>query len=311
MNSLEKIFAQLWSVLQARFQDLPFFFDDFDAILSILIFSVLLYKGYQALVRSGAQELFYGILSIGMFYALALLLRLEFLLWLLDKIIPTLLVILAIVLQPELRRLFVQIGRQGRLYHSSRDHQTFDVLRSMLDVCEQLVQLRRGALIVFCRENMLSNIVGSGIVLDARPSYELITSLFAHDTLLHDGAVIVRGARIRAAGCVLPIAAKATQNVQSAPNIQSKGAEAKDPANFGTRHRAAIELASDTDAVVLVVSEESGHISLAFDGQFALGLSSVEILETLKALLMDKPQKKWSIRRVLERILPFYGRSEN
>ena len=67
----------------------------------------LLYKGYQALVRSGAQELFYGILSIGMFYALALLLRLEFLLWLLDKIIPTLLVILAIVLQPELRRLFV------------------------------------------------------------------------------------------------------------------------------------------------------------------------------------------------------------
>ena len=158
---------------------------------------------------------------------------------------------------------------------------------------------------------MLSNIVGSGTVLDARPSYELITSLFAHDTLLHDGAVIVRGARIRAAGCVLPIAAKATQNVQSAPNIQSKRADIKDLANLGTRHRAAIELASDTDAVVLVVSEESGHISLAFDGQFALGLSSVEILETLKALLMDKPQKKWSIRRVLERILPFYGRSEN
>ena len=304
MNRIKMFFDQIWSFFLGKLQILPGFFDDFDAIFSILIFSILLYKGYQVLVRSGAQELFYGILSIGLFYALALLLRLEFLLWLLDKIIPTLLVILAVVLQPELRRLFVQIGRQGRLYHSNRDHQALDVLLSMLDVCEQLVKLRRGALIVFCRENMLTNIVGSGTVLDARPSRELVTSLFAHDTLLHDGAVIVRGGRIRSAGCVLPIAGKTTQN---APNIQGKGADTKDLANFGTRHRAAIELASDTDAVVLIVSEELGRISLAFDGHFALGLSSVEILETLKALLMDKPQKKWSFRQILGRILPFYG----
>ena len=293
MGSLKEWLEMLWLRVQAglRAGFAGDFWLDWAAVFSILIFSVLLYKGYRALVASGVQELFYGILSIGLFYAVALLLRLEFLLWLLDKIIPTLLVILAVVLQPELRRLFVQIGRQGRRYHPHRDHQSLAVLRSMLAACEQLSHLHRGALIVFCRENMLPTIVGSGTILDARPSSELLTSLFAHDTLLHDGAVVVRGARIRAAGCVLPIAGKNTQNIANPMTSMN-------PGNLGTRHRAAIELASDTDAVVLIVSEESGSISLAFDGHFAFGLDSAQILETLQALLMGERQKKWSVRWV-------------
>ena len=336
MGSLRELLELLWLRVQAGLRSgfAGDFWLDWAAVLSILIFSVLLYQGYRALVASGAQELFYGILSIGLFYALALLLHLEFLLWLLDKIIPTLLVILAVVLQPELRKLFVQIGRRGRFSYPNRVHQALDVLRSMLAACEQLVRLRRGALIVFCRENMLSNIIGSGTILDARPSYELVTSLFAHDTLLHDGAVIVREGRVRAASCVLPIAGKNTklpggQSAQNGlknfpkdlprdlPSAESQESQksraatgAIDPGNFGTRHRAAIELASDTDAVVLVVSEESGRISLAFDGRFAFGLSSSEILETLQTLLIHQPQKKWSIRRVLGRLVPFYGRAK-
>ncbi|WGK69803.1 diadenylate cyclase [Candidatus Haliotispira prima] len=262
--------------------------------LSVLVLSYLLYKGYKALVASGALELLYGILSIGILYLIAAVLRLEFLIWLLDGIVPTLLVILAVVLQPEFRRIFVQIGRQGMLHHSHRNHQDLQVINNMVEACELLVEMSRGALIVFCRENMLRHIVRTGTSLNAVPGTELVVSLFAFDTPLHDGAIVLNHSRIAAAGCILPI------DPEEKTLITMKS---------GTRHRSAMELVRETDAVVLVVSEESGHISLAFDGEMHSHLGIAEILEELDRLLIHKKErrKRLGLGRMLLQVWRFFG----
>ncbi len=266
-------------------------------VLSITILSYLLYKGYKALVAAGAQELLYGVLSIGLLYITAALLRLEFLLWLLDRIIPTLLVILAVILQPELRRIFVQIGRQGLSHYFNRQHQSQEVIHKMIEACEILVRKRRGALLVFCRENMLRHITSTGTLLNATPTSELVVSLFAFDTPLHDGAIVLNQSRILAAGCILPIDPEENSLLTM---------------RTGTRHRAAIELARESDAVVLVVSEESGRISLAFDAQMRSHLSMEGIRRELEDLLITDEQhpRHWGPRRLLRALLPFSGTEE-
>ncbi|MEM9424943.1 MAG: diadenylate cyclase, partial [Spirochaetota bacterium] len=246
--------------------------------------------GYKAFVAAGAQELLYGVFTIGLLYLGALLLRLEFLLWILERIIPTLLLILAVILQPELRRIFVQIGRQSNLFHFHRNsYQDQRAIEEMTRACEILSSKGRGALIVFRRENLLRPIINTGTRMDARPSSALMVSLFAYDTPLHDGAAVLERSRILAAGCILPIDPEET-------NLLSMQA--------GTRHRSAMSLARSTDAVVLIVSEESGNISLAFDGLMRSNVSASQANTLLCELLISElhERSKW------KRIRPFFHR---
>ena len=244
-------------------------------VLGVFIVAFLLYAGYNAFIAAGAQELLYGVFTIGLLYLMALLLRLEFLLWILNLIIPTLVVVLAVILQSELRRIFVQIGRQFGIYHVQRSsYQAQEIIEEMLEACEILARMGRGGLIVFHRKNLLRHIINTGTELNAYPRKELVVSLFGYDTPLHDGALVLGHKRILAAGCILPIDPKEEVLLST---------------KYGTRHRAAVSLTRDTDAVVLIISEESRHVSLAFDGEMKNCNSVVQAHEILCELFIHEP----------------------
>ncbi|MEW5815576.1 MAG: diadenylate cyclase, partial [Spirochaetota bacterium] len=176
-----------------------------------------------------------------------------------------LVIIIAIVFQPELRNIFTRIGQGEWFKFSSRSKSYhFD---SILNAVEILAGARRGSLIVFPRKVGIKNIIDTGTRLNAELSSRLILTVFGHDTPLHDGAMIVQSGRILAAACFLPLSEQA--------DIRR---------SFGTRHRAALGLAEATDAVVLIVSEESGAVSLAYNANLFYDLSIDETRRTLKNL---------------------------
>jgi diadenylate cyclase len=235
-------------------------------VLDISILAVLLYMGYRILVKTQAIQLLKGAISLLIIYAIAFILRLNTLLWLLNILAPGLLIGVAIVFQPELRKIFLKIGQSDWLRigkHSKHSH-----LDSVLTAAEILSNRRRGMLAVFTRRNGLKDIAETGTRLNAELSSSLLVTIFGHDTPLHDGASIIQGGKIVAAGCFLPLSEQ--QDIRK---------------TFGTRHRAALGLSEETDAVVLIVSEETGAISLAYDSKLYYDLTSAEITRQLENLL--------------------------
>lgn len=167
--------------------------------------------------------------------------------------------IFLIVFQNEFKKVLTDIG-QMRLFRSFFPSREQDVVDEIIQAVQIMAGRNVGALIVFERNNPLRSYAGSGKGLDALVSSELIRTIFTHSTPLHDGAMLVKGERIMAAGCILPL----TDN----PELSRE---------LGTRHRAAIGLSEETDSVVLVVSEETGTISMVIDGKIERGLAG-EIL---------------------------------
>jgi diadenylate cyclase len=232
----------------------------------VLLLAYLLYKSYRILVQTRAMQLLKGTTVMVGIWALALFLRLNTLLWILNLLVPGLVIGIAIVFQPELRKIFTRLGSREWLRTGGR--QSVPQLETLLAALEQLSTRHMGALIVFPRAVGLRNIVQTGTPVDAELSTGLLLSLFHEGTPLHDGAIVVEGSRVAAAGCLLPLSER--EDVQSA---------------FGTRHRAALGLAEETDAVVIVVSEENGAVSLAHDGDVRYDLSLPQIESGLRSLL--------------------------
>jgi diadenylate cyclase len=235
-------------------------------VMDILILAFLIYQIYQILLQTRAIQLVKGIFLVVLVYALAFFFKLDTLLWIMNRMATVLVIIIAIVFQPELRNIFTRIG-QGDWFKFTSRPRTYQ-LDSVINAVEVLASMKRGSLLVFPRKIGLKNIIETGTRLDANLSSSLILTVFAHDTSLHDGAMVIRGGKILAAGCFLPLSEQA--------DIRS---------SFGTRHRAALGLAEITDAVVLVVSEESGAISLAFEANLHYDLNIEEISNLLKSLL--------------------------
>ena len=235
----------------------------------IIIIAFLIYQVYKILLHTKAIQLIKGSVLIAMLYALAYFLKLEALLWIMNKLGTVLIVIIAIVFQPEIRNLFTRFG-QGRLFMFSTVSKPFEI-DTILNAAEILSTMRRGCLIVFVRQIGLKNIIESGTRLNADISSNLILTIFGKDTPLHDGAIIIQGSRITAAGCFLPL---------------SEQLDIK--RSFGTRHRAGIGLSESTDAVILIVSEETGALSIACDGILYYDLAMEEIRRTLKRMLSIK-----------------------
>lgn len=234
--------------------------------LDITILAVLLYMVYGILVKTQAVQLLKGAISLLVIYALAFILKLNTLLWLLNILAPGLLIGVAIVFQPELRKIFLKIGQSDWFRLGKRSSHSH--LDSVLTSAEILSKRRRGMLSVFIRRNGLKDITETGTRLHAELSSSLLVTIFGHDTPLHDGAAVIQGGRIIAAGCFLPLSEQ--QDIRK---------------SFGTRHRAALGLAEETDAVVLIVSEESGAISLAYDSKLYYDLTSAEVTRQLEELL--------------------------
>ena len=187
--------------------------------------------------------------------------------WILDQIWAVIFLILVVIFQPEIRRALEQIGR-GRLFSGRTTLTTGDLAHlidaSMVDAAVSCAKTKTGALLVVERETGLNDYIESGIPVDAKVTKELLLNIFVPNTPLHDGAAIIRGDRVAAAACFLPLSDN--------PYISMA---------LGTRHRAGIGITEVSDAVVLIVSEETGAISLAQDGKLARHLDERQLRESL------------------------------
>ena len=241
-------------------------YNRFRPVLDIAILSFLLYKTYDLLIKTQAGQLIRGAGFLAFIYGIAYIFKLSTLQWLLGILAPGLFVVIAIVFQPELRRLIIRLG-QGELFRLDNKPK-LGRLEAAITAAEILSRQRRGALIVFPRKMNLKNIIETGTRLNAELSSSLIITIFAYDGPLHDGALFIHGGKIAAAGCLLPLSEQ--QDIRK---------------SFGTRHRAALGMSEQSDAVVLVVSEEAGAISLAYESKLYYDLSPLEIQRKLKELL--------------------------
>jgi diadenylate cyclase len=235
-------------------------------VLDVLLLAFLIYKGYQILVQTRAIQLVKGAMFMVLMYVVAFFLNLQTVLWLINQLAPFLVIGIAIIFQPELRKIFTRIG-QGRLLQLSGGSKPYQ-LDAVIGAVEVLSYRKRGALIVFVRSVGQKNIIETGTRLDADLSSAILLTIFGHDTALHDGAVVLEEGKVAAAGCFLPLSEQLDVR-----------------RSFGTRHRAALGLVEESDAVVLVVSEETGALSLAYDGNLYYDLSVDDIRHRLSELL--------------------------
>lgn len=233
-------------------------------VLDIIIVAYLVYKILGFIQETRAQQLVRGLVVLGIVFFLSDFLKLYLLNWLLRNFVTMGLFALIVLFQPELRRGLEQLGRRNIVsgqFRSLDKENAIEVVKEIVTAVDDFSATRTGALIVFERETMLNDIIETGTIVDARISVRLLGNLFYEGSPLHDGAVIIRGDRIHAASCVLPLTEK--------KNIGR---------NLGTRHRAGLGVSEVSDALVIVVSEETGVISVAEDGNFRrfMDLKSVE-----------------------------------
>ena len=215
-------------------------------VLDIAIMAFILYKAYQLVIKTNALQIIKAAVIVAFAYALALLLDLSMLRWVLNMIAPALVVCFAIVFQPEIRKIFLKLGQSEWFTFGNRSRHTY--VDSVIIAAEILSKQRRGMLAVFMRHTKMDDILDTGTRINADLSSALLVTIFGHDTPLHDGACFIQNGKVVSAGCFLPL---------------SEQYDIKK--TFGTRHRAALGLSEVSDSVVLVVSEESGAMSLAYD----------------------------------------------
>jgi diadenylate cyclase len=235
-------------------------------LLDIGILAFLIYQVYKILVQTRAVQLIRGAFIVSILYLAAYTFQLDTILWIMNRLGTVLIIIIAVVFQPELRSIFIRVGR-GEWFKLSHNARPFHV-DTVINAVEVLSDRRRGALIVFPRRVGIKNIIESGAKINAEISSSLILTIFGYDTPLHDGAIIVQGGKIISAGCFLPLSEQV--------DIRR---------SFGTRHRAALGIAEDTDSVTLVVSEETGALSLSYDANLYYDLGTKEIKKRLTRLL--------------------------
>ncbi|MDF2922757.1 MAG: hypothetical protein K0R57_1671 [Paenibacillaceae bacterium] len=246
-------------------------------IIDILIVSYVIYKLILVLRGTRAIQLLQGIFVVVLAWALSFLFNLNTLQWLMNQMFTYGVMALIIIFQPELRRALEQLGR-GKLFTRSTTDEDHEVNRRIGEIVKTVNYLSRrkiGALIVFERETGLTDYVESGIPLHSHISSELLINIFIPNTPLHDGAVIIRQDVIMAAGCYLPL----SEN----PFISKE---------LGTRHRAGIGMSEVSDAISVIVSEETGQISLAINGQIVRDIKEESFISKLYGELTMKNHTK-------------------
>ncbi|MBO8436515.1 MAG: TIGR00159 family protein [Spirochaetes bacterium] len=236
-------------------------------LVEIAVLTFVIYRFYLAISDTKATEVLGMLFALVVIYLLCSALKLDALTSIMNIVAVPFMMLLCVFYHPELRRAFSSsFSRKSRLFRGQQT--TGDQIDSILNACNILVEKKRGALIVFPRHTDIQSILDSGTKLNADLSSTLILTIFDHDTPLHDGACVVQGGRITYAACYLPLSEQ--RNIK---------------ATFGTRHRASLGLAEESDAVILVVSEETGAISLSYNANIYYDLSSETIKKTLLKLL--------------------------
>ncbi len=251
-------------------------------IIDILIVAIAIYYFMTAIRGTRAVQLVKGIFVIVAVYMLSGLFNMHTLNYILSAVVQVAMFGVIVIFQPELRSLLEKMGRLkaghflGIAFNlSNQEKDMTDVITQISNASAQMAETRTGALIVIERMTRLGEYMNSGTVINADVSAELIKNIFAPNTPLHDGAVIVRENKIITAGCVLPLTANS--------NLASE---------LGTRHRAALGLSETSDAVVVVVSEETGKISIAVNGSLTRNLSRLTLNKALTKLLVKEEKEE-------------------
>lgn len=250
-------------------------------IVDILAIAVLIFGLFKLIRETRAVQLLKGILLLLVLYFISSLCGLTMLSSLLQTFFEASVVIIVIIFQPELRKLLEQMGRNNtykkyiKIFskHRKSDEWKKAVKKSIIDAADTALlfsRSRTGALLVFEREIMLSDIASTGTIIDAETSVALFGNIFFNKAPLHDGASIIRDGKLYAAGCILPL----TDN----KNVDI---------NLGTRHRAALGISEQSDAVVLVISEETGVISLAVNGVLLRDFTRDSLIDKLEEFLLE------------------------
>lgn len=244
-------------------------------IIDILLVTAAIYGVFLLIRGTRAVQLLRGVIILVVLLGLisVTVIDLTASRWLITAILPALLVAVPVIFQPELRRALEQLGRAGRYFRVFRRNSANEVVDAVANACRQLSRRREGALIAIEQDTGLQEYIDTGIILNARPSSELLVTVFNKHTELHDGAVIIRGEIITAAACVLPLSTRSLSDRQ-----------------MGLRHRAALGISEVSDAVIVVVSEETGQISIAHNGRILRRQDPSRLDAILDAFLQDQPE---------------------
>ena len=249
-------------------------------VIDILIVAYIIYRLMKLLKDTSAARLAKGVIWLLLIFLVATLAGLNTISFIQRNSLGLGATAAIVIFQPELRRLLEQLGKGNfsSLLVSANDPAAVEAaINATVKACSDMSKSKTGVLIVFERKERLGEIVSTGTVMDAEPSPELLKNIFFKNSPLHDGALIMREGRICAAGCVLPLSGN--QNLSR---------------DLGTRHRAAVGMSESSDSVLVVVSEETGAISVAIGGMLKRHLSPEVLRKVLEAELItdDKPDKK-------------------
>lgn len=258
-------------------------------VLDIAIVAFVLYRLILLIQRTQAEQVLKGLTFLLFITWLSGVLTLNTVYWILKNTATVGVIALLVVFQPELRRALEQIGR-GKIFEKAtiftqEERDTTLVIDEIIGAVESMAKDKVGALIVIERKTGLNDVVETGVGIDAQISQQLLENIFVINTPLHDGAVVLRGDRIIAAGCFLPL----TNNL---------GVDKQ----LGTRHRAALGISENSDAIALVISEETGIVSMADDGKLTRYLEPKILVDILKDIYGQEGEhrtfdfKKWRIK---------------
>lgn len=256
------------------------------AILSFLIYHILIWMR-----NTRAWSLMKGIVSILVMFLLAALLEMNTIIWIAQNVVYLGVIAVIVVLQPELRKALETLGKQNFIgtflpldFNTSPEAGLFSdrTIREITKACIEMGKVKTGALIVVCQNDNLSEYENTGIEVDGIVSSQLLINIFEHNTPLHDGAVIIKGDRIQAATCYLPL----SDNMGLSKDL-------------GTRHRAGVGISEVTDSLTLIVSEETGKISVAYKGELSRSLKTEDIERNLRKI-QNKPVQEKKKRKIFK-----------
>ncbi|MGN1314962.1 MAG: diadenylate cyclase CdaA [Lachnospiraceae bacterium] len=259
-------------------------------VLEIAIISFVVYHMLVWMKNTRAWPLMKGIVSIMIMFLVAALLEMNTIIWIAQNVVYIGVIGVIVVLQPELRKALETLGKKNIIAaflpveFNRADEGLFSdkTIREISRACVEMAKVKTGALIVVCQDDNLSEYENTGIEVDGVVTSQLLINIFEHNTPLHDGAVIIKGDRIQAATCYLPL----SDNMELSKDL-------------GTRHRAGVGISEATDSMTLIVSEETGKISSAYKGQLRRGLRGEDIEKELEKI-QNKPaeEKKRRIFKV-------------
>lgn len=271
-------------------------------ILEILIISYFVYHIIVWVKNTRAWVLMKGLLVIFLFMLLAIIFKMQTIQWIARNVLGFAVTALIVIMQPELRKALEELGKKNLLYsvlpfESAKREETLmsdKTVQEIVKACVEMAKAKTGALIVIAQKQSLNEYERTGIDVDAIVTSQLLINIFEHNTPLHDGAVVINGNRVTSATCYLPL----SDNMELSKDL-------------GTRHRAGVGISEATDSLTLIVSEETGKISAAYDGKLERGLSAERLTQRLSGFKNKEPEEeKAHIKEKIEKRIKRKGKSQ-